>query len=129
MPTSPGAREHPPVAPHRRVAALDAVRLVEGVRLDVARVHPLVEDVEGVPLARGLDAADEDDDGELFPAHDVGLSAEEALAQARDFGVVGLGVDLVAELGGLEHASYARAITAGRGRTRGVRPESTIARP
>ena len=34
------------------------------VRLDVARVHPLVEQVDGLALARAVHAADQDNDRE-----------------------------------------------------------------
>ena len=98
------ARERLPEAPHRGVSPLHAVGPIERVRLDVPRVHPLVERVESVPLARRLEAADDDDDGECLLAKDLGLRAQESFPEVMDLGVVCLCVDLVPQLCGFEHA-------------------------
>jgi hypothetical protein len=64
-----------------------------------------VEEVEGVPLACRLDAADDDDDGERLLAEDVGLRGEEAGAKPGDLVVVRRGVYRVTQLRRFEYCA------------------------
>src|SRR5262249_1406755 len=62
---------HPlPEAPHPRPARLLLAHRPEGVRFDVAWVHPLVQEVDGLALAGAFDAVHEDDDREVLSLHD-----------------------------------------------------------
>ena len=89
--------------------ALGAVALVVGERpermgADVAGVHPLVEEVDGLALAGAVDAVHEDDHRELVFLEEPVLEVEQALAHLRLLALEARLVELVADLRGFEHA-------------------------
>jgi hypothetical protein len=73
--------------------------------LNVARVHPFVEQVHGLALAGAVHAADQDDDREFGLLRQIELRIQQVFAQFGFFLVVGLLVDLVSELGRFKHES------------------------
>ncbi len=99
-------RQRAPEAPLRRALALLVGRLCEGAGDDVARIHPLVQQVDRFALARALDAGDDDQDGETAVLLEIELRLEQRVAQLRRFAAVGRLVDLVPEIRRLEHACY-----------------------
>lgn len=102
---APLRRQPLPETPHGRPRALLVAGLVERVRDDVARVHPLVEQVDGLALACAFDATDEYQHGELLLLEHPVLRGEQGLAQLRLLLLPGGFVDFVGDGGGLEHAT------------------------
>ena len=97
-------RHRLPETPHLGAVALDVAQRAEGVGVDVARVHPFVEEVHGLALAGAVDAVHEHDDGERLVRKELVLRLEQLRAELLRLLVVRGVVDLVTELGGLEHA-------------------------
>ena len=111
-PGVPGAEEHadlalgrqgPPEAPHHRPVEFLVRGLAHAVALDVARVHPLVEQVDGGPAAGAVQAADEDDDLAPGRLRQFELRLEQGRAQGRHLFLVHGFLDLVPQLRALEH--------------------------
>ena len=96
-------RKRLPVPPVRRLLRLLAGGHAHRPRRDVARVHPRVQQVDRLALARAIDAADDDDDRKRRLLQDGSLRLQQRGAQRRDLLVVRLLVDDVTELGCLEH--------------------------
>ena len=96
-------RQLAPEVRHRRVPALVLGRLGQGVGGDVARVHPFLEQVDGLALAGAVHAVDEDEHGKARRVEQLVLRPEQRLAQLRQLALVGALVDRVAKLGGFEH--------------------------
>ena len=92
-----------PEPPHRRALAGVLVRRAEGVGVDVARVHPLVEQVHRLSLACAVDAADQHQHRELLAREQLVLRVEQPLAQRRHLRVVGLPLHPVPQLRRVEH--------------------------
>ena len=81
-------------------------RLGECAGEDVARIHPFVEQVDGLALARAVDAGDQDQYGKatlLLEVLEVILGIEQRLAQPCFLGPVGGLADAVIEICGFEH--------------------------
>ncbi len=85
----PGAEEHaglalgrqrPPEPPHRRVHRLVRRRRGKAGDLDMARVHPLVQQIHRLALAAAVDAGDQDQRGEALLAQQVVLRQDQRLA-------------------------------------------------
>jgi hypothetical protein len=98
-------RKRLPETPHLGPRALDVGELAEGARGDVARIHPFVQQVDGLALAGAVDAVHQDHHGKLPPFEQLVLEREQALAQ---LGLLALELglsELVADLGGFEHRS------------------------
>src|SRR6185369_197151 len=53
--------ERPPEPPHPRALKLLVGRSIKGVCLDMAGVHPLVEDIDRLPFACAIDTGNDDD--------------------------------------------------------------------
>ena len=73
--------------------------------VDVARVHPLVEQVDRLALARTVDAADHDQNGEALQRSKLDLGLQQRGPQRGLAPTVLLAVDAMANLGGFEHAA------------------------
>ncbi len=71
-----------PVAPHRRVAGLRIV-LAERAHGDVLRIEPLDQLVDRLAAARGRDAGDDHDDGELRELARIELRGKQVVVQRR----------------------------------------------
>src|SRR6185437_12263139 len=67
------------------------------------RVHPFVEQVDGLALAGAVDAVHQDHDGKLRALEELVLQLQKARAQPRLLALVLRLLQLVADLGGLEH--------------------------
>ena len=103
-------RKRAPVAPELRPFRFLVRRLAERRRDDPSRIHPFGQEVDGLTLARAIDAREDDDDGEagLFPQ--TALRIEQIRAQTRRTRPV-LGLrDGTAELGGFEHGFSRKAV-------------------
>src|SRR6185437_5309691 len=74
-------RQRAPITPHGRPFAFLLGRLAEGVRVNVSRVHPLVEQLNRLALAGGVHALDLDKDGEALLLHQLQLGVQQRLAQ------------------------------------------------
>ena len=101
-PDPPARGEGPPEAPRRGAVALLVGPRAEDVRLDAARVEPLEEAVDGVPLAGAVGAGDDDDHGDLR-LQERELRGEEACADRRELRRVLFLRELPSQLGRLEH--------------------------
>jgi len=69
----------------------------------VSRVHPSVEQIDGLALARTVHAADDDDDRKPVRLREIVLRIEQRFAQPRLLACIPRLVDRVTELGRLEH--------------------------
>ena len=74
-----------------------------GVHLNVARVHPLVEQVHRLALARAIHPAHQNDDREFSLLRQIELCVQQRFAQRGHFLVVGGFVDFVSEFGRFKH--------------------------
>src|SRR5262249_40540289 len=97
-------RKRAPKAPHRGPLDLLFGRRAHRVRLDVTRIHPFVEEIDGLPLARAIDAPNEDDDRKSARVFESVLRVEQRRAERRHLLIVDLFVDAVTKLRRLEHA-------------------------
>src|SRR5213075_838623 len=93
-----------PEAPHLRTIALDVGESAEGVGADVARIHPLVEEVDRLALAGAVDAVHEDHHGKGAFVQQAILQVEEPLARLALLALELALLELVADLGGFEHS-------------------------
>ena len=125
-PERPLRGQRPPVAPHARPGALLVGRLPEGVGVDVAGIHPGVEEVHGLALAGTFHAPDDGDHGEAALLVELVLRVEKRRAQPGLLALVGPLVDDVLEIGRFEHGSRRR--TQQRFEARRRRQPSTAAR-
>ena len=96
-------REHPPITPGRWPRQLFVGLLIEGADLDQARVHPFVEQLDRLALARAFDAVDQDDHREALLLLQFELRLEQRLTQGWHFSVVGFFVDDVTDFSRFEH--------------------------
>ena len=96
-------RQRPPEAPHEGALGLLGGGRVEGPGLDVARIHPFVEQVDGLALAGLVHTVDQDHDGKLLELEQIELGIEQLGAQTRHRGAKAFVVGAVAEFGGFEH--------------------------
>ena len=69
----------------------------------MARIHPFVEQVDGLALARLVHAVDQDHDGKLLELEQIELGIEQLGAQGGHRGAESFVVGAVAEFGGFEH--------------------------
>ncbi len=104
MPIFPFGGSASPVAPHRRAIALLVRGGVEGAREDVARVHPLVEQVDGLALARPAHPGDQDDHRERAVFFQAVLDIQQVGAQLRHRAIENGLRDPATKFRGLEHA-------------------------
>ena len=104
MPMLPARRQRAPEPPHRRpLLAPRSLGSRERGGEQVARVHPLVEQVDGLPLAGALDAADDDQRRELLLLREVVLRVEEGGPQPLLLLLPDGRVESVVQLRILEH--------------------------
>ena len=96
-------RQHLPEAAHLGELLGLGVSGVKGLGTDVARVHPLVEQVHHLALAGTVNAVDEDDHREVAILKQLVLCREQRLTQLRLFLAVFLAADAVADFGRFEH--------------------------
>ena len=108
----PGAQEHreaaargqvAPVAPQPRPLALLTRRVGVAACDDPARVHPLVEQVGRLALARRIDAGEQDDDRERRGLAELLLHGEQFRPQLRDLRLVVALRELSPDFGGFKH--------------------------
>jgi hypothetical protein len=76
-------RQRLPVAPHGRAGQFFGGGRVKGHGADVARVHPFIEQVHRLALARPAHAGDEDDHRKVAPLGKLHLRFEQRRAQLR----------------------------------------------
>ena len=100
---APARRQRAPEAPHEGTLGLLGGGRVEGQRLDVARVHPLVQEIDRLALAGPVDAVDQHHHGKGFRFEQIELRVEQLRTQLRLGGVVLVLVDLVAQFCRFEH--------------------------
>ncbi len=102
-PDSPFLRQRSPETPHRRTLSLFLRWRGKGASRHVARVHPLVEGVDGVTLPRPIDTANQDDDrkGAIFAQ--FLLRFEQRRAQLGYLNLERFLVDLVSQHCRFEH--------------------------
>ena len=104
------SRQRSPEGPHERTPAVGAITRFEGLGADMARVHPFVEEVDGLALAGAIDTAHEDEHGKIGFLQQPELRVQQRLAEFRFFALVaGLG-DAVADFGGFEHGKALCAV-------------------
>ena len=96
-------RQGAPEAPHEGTLALLVGGFAEGIGKDVARVHPGVEQIDRLPLARALHAIDQDQHRKLVELADIVLGVQQVGTQPGRDAVITRLVDLVAQFGGFEH--------------------------
>ena len=101
-------RQVAPEMPHRRMLALFLGRLAQRVGGDVARIHPLLQQVDGLALAGAVHAVDEDEQGEFGAVQQLVLRLKQRLAQPGKLAFVDVLLDRMAKLGGFEHAGRPR---------------------
>jgi len=108
----PGAEEHTDLAlgrqrapepPHRRALAFLVRLFSHRMRLDMARIHPRIEQVDCLALARAIHAAGQNNDREPGFLCQIELRIEQVLAQFRCLGIVSGLVDLMTEFGRFKH--------------------------
>ncbi len=95
----PLRRQPPPEAPGRGVRQLFVAGHIEAVDPNQPGVHPLVEQLDGLALARPFDTVDQDQNRELRLGLEPVLRLQERLAQVRHCGIVGGLVDGVTNFG------------------------------
>lgn len=104
----PGTEEHAdltfrrqgaPKTPHGRTLAFLLRHFGHRMGLDMARIHPFVEQVDRLPLACAIHPADQDNDLEFPLFRQVELRVEQVLAQLRNFLFIGFFVNSVSEFG------------------------------
>src|SRR6185369_13894012 len=93
---SPGW-ERPPEPPHPRALKLLVGWCIKGACLNMAGVHPLVENIDRLPLARAIDTGNDDDYREIGLL-EIELGIEQRLPQLGHLLPVPLLVDFVPEL-------------------------------
>jgi len=93
----------PPVPPGRRAGQFLIGLLIEGTDFDQARVHPLIEQLDGLAFASTFDAINQDDHREALLLLQLVLHFQQRFTQGRHFGVVGVFVDGVTNFCGFEH--------------------------
>ncbi len=76
----PLGRQRLPEAPEMRPLALFVGGLGEAVRQHVPRIHPVVQLVDRLALARAFDAGDEDEHREAAVLLEIVLGVQEPLA-------------------------------------------------
>ena len=80
-------------------------RDAEAAHLDEARVHPFVEQVDRLALARAFHARDQDEDGEALLLAQLALRLEQGAAQLRLLLTEVFLAHLVVEFGRFEHGA------------------------
>ena len=100
---TPLGRQHAPEAPHSRTLARFIARRIDRPCDDMARIHPLVEQIHRLALAGCIDAIDENDDGKISRLAQIELCVEQVGAQGRHFVLIAHLAHLLAQLGRLEH--------------------------
>ncbi len=95
-------RQHLPVAPEARVVALQVLAPAEEVGLQVARVHPVVQEVQHLAHALVVVAGEHDHHGDVTPAH-LELGVQQVDPQLWQGLLVLLLGDLGSDFGNLEH--------------------------
>src|SRR6185369_10092225 len=98
---SPGW-ERPPEPPHPRALKLLVGWCIKCACLNMAGVHPLVENIDRLPLARAIDTGNDDDYREIGLL-EIELGIEQRLPQLGHLLPVPLLVDFVPELRRLKH--------------------------
>ena len=99
-------RQRAPEAPQRRPLVLFVRGVEECAGEDVARVHPLVEQVHRLALARALDTGDQDEHGKAPVLLQVVLRIEQRLAQFRRLAPVNRLVEVVLEIRRFKHGLW-----------------------
>ena len=100
---APLGRQRRPEAPHLRSRTLDIGGSAERMRMDVARIHPFVEQVYRLALARAIDAVNKDDYRKLALFQQSVLDIQQ---RAAEFGFLAPKVgffQLVANFSGFKH--------------------------
>src|SRR3989338_4263424 len=92
-------RQLAPEPPHHRAIQFLIRWLAHAVGLDKARIHPLVEQVDGFAPPRAIHTAHQNDDRKFRQLGQIQLRFQQRLAQRRHFLVVSLLVYLVTEFG------------------------------
>ena len=96
-------RQGTPVTPHDRAGGLLVARRRKGQRRDVSRIHPRIQEIDGLSLAAAIDPGNQDDDRKLLFLQDIVLNIEQGGAQFRHLLPKGFLVDLVSQLCRFEH--------------------------
>ena len=109
----PLGRHPSPVTPCRRMRKLLVAGYIEAVDANQARIHPFVEQLDRLALARPFDPVDQDQHRKTRLLTEPVLRVQQGLAQERHFGVVGGLVDAVADFRRLEHR-FLQVFIAGR---------------
>ncbi len=102
-PHSPFGRQHAPVAPRRWPGEFFIGLLVEGAHFDQARVHPFVEQLDRLALARPFDAVDQDDHRKALLLLQLELRFQQGFTQRRDRRLISVFVDGVTDFSGFKH--------------------------
>ena len=93
-PGVPGTKEYPdlalwrqgaPETPHHRPIEFFVGRLAHAMGLDMAWIHPFVEQVDGCPATCAVKAADQDNHRKPGRFRQFDLGIEQGLTQGRDF--------------------------------------------
>ena len=96
-------RQGTPETPHGRARSFFVGHLAHRMHPDMTRVHPLVQQVDGLALAGAVHPSNQDDDRKFAFLCQIELRVEQFLAQFGDFDVVFSLVDLVSQFSGFEH--------------------------
>ena len=98
-------RQNPPVSVHTWAFKLLIGQIPQGVGLYVARIHPLVEDVDGLTFAGTVHPGHQNNYRELLCLQQIELSIQQRFTKPGDLPLPFCLTDLVANLRGFKHAS------------------------
>ena len=104
QPDATAWRQVAPVPPVLRPLALLVGGLMVGARHDPARVHPGVQEVDGLARTRAVDAGEDDNQRELR-RRQLSLDFEQLRAKDRNLLLERILLDRAPEFGSFEHAS------------------------
>src|SRR5207237_392897 len=92
-----------PEAPHRWMRGFLVGRMTECMRVNVTRVHPFVEQIDGLAFAGSVSSAHDDNNRRARRPEKLVLSFEQRLAKLGLFALVATLVERVTKLRGFEH--------------------------
>ncbi|MPM89827.1 hypothetical protein SDC9_136942 [bioreactor metagenome] len=98
----------PPVAPHERPCGLFFGRHIERPGLDMTRIHPFVEQVDRLTLARAINAIDEHHDRKTAQIKQFELCIQQGGTQRWHFGLECCLIGLMAQFSRFEHLACLR---------------------
>jgi len=98
-PGMPLRRQPPPETPGQRTGQFFVARHIEAVDPNQPRVHPFVQQLDGLALARPLDAVDQDEHRKTRLRLEPILRLQQRLSQLWHRGVIGFLVDGVTDFG------------------------------